>query len=164
MFLHVALAVDSSPGSGAGSAEALEREFMLGQNKTVWKQTLQPPRASIDIVQSVAIGAVKVMMVLVGDFGGLVSIRMGGECHCRDLIFVLELSHDAIDRAKSDRLHLSRGFSEYLVDRQWATCALNRFANGIKLDRVSSFGHGRSLYSALFECWFVAYMVLESNT
>ena len=72
MFVHVALAVDSSPGSGAGSAEALEREFMLGQNKSVWKQTLQSPRASIDIEQSVALGAVEVMVVLVGDLGGLV--------------------------------------------------------------------------------------------
>ena len=92
MFVHVALTVDSSPGSGAGSAEALEREIMLGQNKSVWKQTLQPPRAPIDIEESVAVGAVKVMVVLVGDFGGLVSIWMGGECHCRDLVFFLELS------------------------------------------------------------------------
>lgn len=149
--------------SRAGVAQAFEGQFMLLKHEAIWQHLLESARAPWNVVESIALVAQEMMMVVFRHRSELVAIRLRGQCDRRDLILVFEFSNDSIDRSKTYRLHLKRGFGEYFIDGQGATCVLNRIANGIKLDRVSSFGHGRSLHSALFEAglpspWYLSQM------
>ena len=54
-----------SRSSGAGCTESLECQVVLRQDEAIGKQALQSSRAPVDIEEAVAVGAVKVVVVLV---------------------------------------------------------------------------------------------------
>jgi hypothetical protein len=127
--------------SGTGGAESSERQVMFFKDESFRKHALQSTGASFDVEETIAFAAMKMVVVGVGHFARLVSIRLRRQGHCRDLSLFFHFSDDSIDRSPADRIDFSCRYFQDFIDGKWTACVIDGHSNGIELNCISAFSH-----------------------
>ena len=83
--------------------------LVVVQDEALGNQATQSTGAAWDVIDAVAAGAVKVVVVGCRDRSQFIAVGLSGHHHGGDLAILLELSNDPVDGAKTQRVDDLRG-------------------------------------------------------
>lgn len=88
---------DKGCPSGAGLAEPHERQFMILELESLRDKLVQATWAAMDIEESIAGGAMKVVVVRGGDTRQFISIASTGHIHNAQIAILLKTANSSVD-------------------------------------------------------------------
>ena len=119
----------------AGAAEAVQDQFVVLQAKAAGRQTPEVPRAAVDVEDLLARPAAEVvMMALAAD---LVSGRLAGDLHRRDVAAPQQVLQRAIDRGDAQPAGRRSGGAKHFLRIQGPASLPERLSDRLSLRRVS---------------------------
>jgi hypothetical protein len=116
--------------------EPVKNDFVVFEGETLWHQRLEVARAAVDFEDTLALGALEVVVVLLA--GHLVSSRGVGQVdRCKPALLDAELER-AVDGRQAESFDFGGG--EDFVGVQGSAGIFDRFADGTAL-ACAAWGH-----------------------